>query len=430
MDALDAIVVGAGPAGSAAALAMAKAKLSVLLVDRGKPAGSKNLSGAVLWGHSLEKLVPGWFKEAPVERPITRKGHWFLTPDSAVTLDIENASWGKPPYNGFSLHKARFDKWLAGKAQEAGATLAEGVTIEKLAIKDGKVNGVIQDGQAIRAKAVILADGCNSRLTPQLGIHDNLGPMDYSLGVKETIKLSPDVINERFHMGKHEGLASHCAFGFVPGGVMSGGFFYTNKDTITLGAIINLKSLWNAKVEARDIVERFRLHPSIRGYLKGGQLVEYGAKLIPEWGYRGMQRLHGDGFLLAGESAGFLFSNGLIVQGINYAIDSGRMAGEAVVRARKAGDFSAKGLASYRKALEKSYVLKDMKRFRNVKKMMWTPEIFKNYPQFMANVLSNIHTEEGKPKKNVRQLLLKEIKDKNVNIISLIRDGLKGAKEI
>src|SRR5947207_10753472 len=118
----DAIVVGAGPAGSRAALAMARAGLSVALIERGEYAGAKNVSGSALYAPGLlADLLPNYWEEAPVERYLTRRVVTFLGQESAVSLDFRTRHFSRPPYNGFTILRPRFDRWLAAKAEEAGA---------------------------------------------------------------------------------------------------------------------------------------------------------------------------------------------------------------------------------------------------------------------------------------------------------------------
>src|SRR5256884_2249367 len=163
----DAIVVGAGPAGSSAALAMARAGLSVALIERGEYAGAKNVSGAALYAPGLlADLLPNYWEEAPVERYLTRRVVTFLGQESALAIDFRTNRFSQPPYNGFTLLRPKFDRWLAGKAEEAGALLITSTVVDDLLYADEKVIGVRcrrEDGD-LRAPIVIAADGANSFL--------------------------------------------------------------------------------------------------------------------------------------------------------------------------------------------------------------------------------------------------------------------------
>src|SRR5512133_2870250 len=129
---LDVIVVGAGVAGSTAAYKLAQAGLQVMLVERGPYPGSKNLSGGVLYGRVLHELIPNYWEEAPVERWINNEIITFLTGEASFNIDFKTQAFSKPPYNGFTVLRAKFDRWLAGKAEEAGAVLVSGIKIDRL----------------------------------------------------------------------------------------------------------------------------------------------------------------------------------------------------------------------------------------------------------------------------------------------------------
>src|SRR5579875_424887 len=120
----DAIVVGAGPAGSSAALALARAGLRVALIERGEYPGAKNVSGAALYAPGLlAGLLPDYWDEAPIERILTRRVITFLGAESALSIDFRTSHFNQPPYNGFTILRPKFDRWLAAKAEEAGALL-------------------------------------------------------------------------------------------------------------------------------------------------------------------------------------------------------------------------------------------------------------------------------------------------------------------
>ena len=119
----DAVVVGAGPAGSAAALVLARAGRHVALVERGPFPGSKNMYGGVVYPRILDTLLPDWWKHVPVQRWVTRRATMVLTDNQSLTVDYRTAAWGRPPYNGMTTFRPEFDAWLADQAVAAGATL-------------------------------------------------------------------------------------------------------------------------------------------------------------------------------------------------------------------------------------------------------------------------------------------------------------------
>jgi electron transfer flavoprotein-quinone oxidoreductase len=431
----DAIVVGAGVCGSAAALKMAKGGMNVLLVDRAKPIGSKNLSGGVLWGHDLDEVLDGWWKdglqEGSIERPITQKGISMLTKESGFQVQFGTEEWKREPYNAFAVLRARFDPWLAERAAKAGVTVVDGVQIERLARDEtGRVAGVEQDGGAITSNLVLIADGANSRLSMSLGIRGKLSREKYVLGVKEVIQLDEQRIRDRFHVGPNEGAAYEYVLGWLPDGAKAGGFLYTNKDTISLGVVVNLDSIWEKEIFTNRIMEEFRLHPSVAPLLEGGELVEYGAHLIPEAGLKIVPQLSGDGWLVAGDAAGFVYSNGLVIHGMNYAIRSGIIAGEAALHAKTANDFSAASLASYDARIKESYIWKDFKRFKKMHSFVWDQNVHHAIPGLVEGVFKDLFTANMEPKKKTRDIVRKEIKKQGVGVASLAKTALKGAGSI
>lgn len=174
----DAIVVGAGPGGSATAYTLAKAGLQVLLVERGRQAGSKNMSGAMLYTYALNKLIPGFWEDPdfPIERYVTRYVLSFLSNESWTSLDFKTRKSSKPPYNGITLLRARFDNWLARKAESVGANVAEGIKVDDLLWDDRRVVGVRSGTEELRAKVVVAADGVNSPLSRKAKIRKDFSP--------------------------------------------------------------------------------------------------------------------------------------------------------------------------------------------------------------------------------------------------------------
>ncbi len=168
-DIFDAIIVGAGLAGSVAALVLAREGAQVLVIERGNSAGAKNVTGGRLYAHSLEHIIPGFAESAPVERLITHEKLAFMTEKSAMTMDYCNGDETSPSQRSYSVLRSKFDAWLMEQAEEAGAQLITGIRVDNLVQRDGKVVGVEADGDVIEAKTVILADGVNSILAEKAG---------------------------------------------------------------------------------------------------------------------------------------------------------------------------------------------------------------------------------------------------------------------
>ena len=424
-DDFDAIVVGAGMAGCAAAIRLARDGANVLLAERGPEAGTKNLSGGVLWGRDLDRLLPGWSEAMPLERHIVRKRFGFLTKGGEVSFNFEDEQWKKPPFRAYSVLRSRTDAWLAHQAEEAGATVVTGVPVERLAWEGNRARGIVQEGATMTAPVTIVADGANSRLSLGTPIRPSarLGWETTELGVKETYRLSEAEIDHRFHLAPGEGLAEEWVAGLFGAHVMGGGFFYTNRDTISLGIIVNIGSLYGQAVPAHELVEQFRLHPAIQSRLKDAELVEYGAKLISSgWASR-PQAFHGEGWMVVGDAAGFVFSNGMVVQGMNYALRTGIEAAETALSARKAGDSSAARLSEYDRRLEASGILADFRDFASLDRVKWNPRIYTEYPEVLVALFHALVSEEGQPKRHIRQILWAARKQAKLPCLTLAKDA-------
>ncbi len=424
-DDFDVIVVGAGMAGTSAAIRLAQGGANVLLLERGAEAGSKNLSGGVLWGNDLARILPNWATEMPVERHLVRKRFGFLTADSAVSFDFDDGAWRARPYVAHTVLRARTDAWLTKKAEEAGATVVTSVPVERLNWEGTRVHGVVQGGEKMTAPVTILADGTNSRLALGTPIRPEprLSGESTELGIKEVYRLDAGRIEERFSVGPGEGHAEEWVAGLFPPGVMGGGFLYTNQDTLSVGLILSIPSLFGRGVYSHDLIEQFRQHPAIAARLKGAELVEYGAKLITG-GWAGRpSAFSGDGWMVAGDAAGFVFSNGIVIQGMNYAVRSGLEAAETALAARSAGGATAARLAEYEQRLERTGILGDFRGFEAMDRVKWNPRIYTAYPKFAAELFRAMMTERGAPKEHLYRLARRAQVAAGLSMRSLAKDG-------
>ena len=422
---VDAVVVGAGPAGSSAALELARAGRSVVLVERGPFPGAKNVYGGVVYGRILDKVVPQWWTEVPVERWVTRRSTMLMTPTQALTIDFRTSAWDRPPYNGMTTYRGDFDSWLAAKAVSAGARLVTSTVVTSL-LRDasGQIIGVRTDRPDgdIRAKIVIACDGVNSFLAKEAGLLPQSSPEHTTLGVKEILALPREVIDERFGLTGDQGLDIEmlgCTSG-IPGG----GFLYTNLDTVAVGVVVGLAGLVAAKTRPEELIANVKAHPAIAPYLRGAQLKEYSAHLIPEGGYRAMPKLAIDGMLVAGDAASMCLAAGLWLEGVNFAIGAGLAAGRTAAEAIAAGDTSARGLAGYRRRLESSFVLADHKRLRNAADIVLADRMQRAYPGLACDFVEQVFTVTNpNPKLGMAREFLRAVRVNKVRVRSLAHDG-------
>ena len=422
----DAVVVGAGPAGAAAALVLAHARKSVCLLERGSFPGSKNLYGGVIYPGVLDGLVPNWREALPVERWVTRRTTMALTATQAVSVDFRTQAWGTAPYNGCTALRPRFDAWLAAEAEAAGAALVCSTTATGLLIDDqsGAVRGVRVDRPAgeIEAGIVIACEGVNAFLARQAGCAGAPDPADFTLGVKEVLAMHPAEIDKRFALEREEGadLEILGCTGNVPGG----GFLYTNRDSVAVGLVLRLPELAASGVRPEDMLADLKAHPAIRPLVAGGDLVEYGAHLIPEAGWDMMPKLSTAGMMIAGDAAAMCLATGIWLEGVNFAIGSGAAAGETAVEALAAGDTSEPGLAGYRRRLETSFVLADHKKFRAAHRLVLSDRVQHRYPDFVCNLVEQMFTvDNARPKPGLFRLTRRQARRSGLRLHNLARDA-------
>lgn len=419
----DAIVVGAGPAGTSAALAMARKGLNVLLIERGEYPGAKNMFGGLIYRWPLEEIVPKFWEKAPIERFVTEHRYLILSGGSGLTFSFKDLKWGTPPYNSFSVLRANFDKWYASQAEEAGVLLATSSTVTDLIWDEKQVVGVRageRSGNEVYGDVIVAADGVNSRLGVKAGLRKVCTPQNVALGVKEIFELPSETIESRFNLQRNQGTAL-LALG-VTRGMMGGGFIYTNRQSLSVGLVIPLDHLMKLKIEAYQLLDEFEAHPIIAPLIDGGRAKEYSAHLIPESGYYGIPQLFTDGFLLAGDAA--FLCDVQYFEGTNMAMLSGLLAAETVIEAKKKGDFTTRTLSRYSERLNSSYAVKELYRRRNVPKFLGgNPRLFGTYPEVLNRAIGELLSMDGKPKETKRKAVLKDIR-KRVGYLRLIRDVL------
>jgi len=422
----DVVVVGAGPAGAAAALVAAQGGLSVCLLERGPFPGSKNMYGGVTYARILDDLIPNWWEEAPIQRWITRRSTMIATPTQAVTVDVRSEAWSEPPFNGATTYRSEFDAWLAGKAAAAGATLVTSTTAIGL-LKDGRgaINGVRTDRPDgdITAKVVVACDGVNSFLAKEAGLYANFSSEHFTLGAKEVLTLSKEEIDRRFGLVDRQGIDIEMIG--VTQGIPGGGFLYTNLDTVAVGVVVNVDALGKAKLRPEELIAGVKSHPAIAPYLRGAELHEYSAHLIPEGGYDAMPQLTADGMLVAGDAGGFCLAAGLFLEGVNFAIGSGRAAAETAISAIAKGDTTKSGLADYRRKINDTFVMADHKKMRRAPELVLSDRMQTQYADLICDVAQGLFTVANPtPKPGLRSIFRQERKRHGVRLRSVVRDGI------
>jgi len=427
----DAIVVGAGPAGSSTALALARAGLQVALIERGEYPGSKNVSGAALYAPNLlADLLPNYWEEAPVERYLTRRAVTFLAEESSFSVDFRTNHFAHPPYNGFTLLRPKFDRWLASKAEEAGALLITSTVVDDLIYEKEQVVGVNcrREQGELYAPVVVAADGANSFLAKQAGLQHEFRAVEMTLGIKEVLRLDAHTIEERFNLTGDEGMTNEYV-GFATGEVKGGSFLYTNRDTLSIGIVTQIASLAGKRVKAYDLLDQFKRHPAIAPLVRDSVTLEYSAHMIPEGGWAMLPKLSCGGLLVVGDAAGFVFATGLFLEGMNFAIASGLAAAETIKQSHAERDYSALSMSRYRKRLEKSFVLQDMKKFRRAPAFVNNERLQNVYPELFCQTAENLFRSNGTPRHKIARTALKTMRGK-VPLRLLIRDGWQAARAL
>ncbi len=417
----DVIVVGAGPAGISAALSIARAGKKVVLIDRAKYAGSKNMYGGAVYDTALREVFGDEaVKTLPYERIINSNTWAFLNYEGSFELTYKN------PYStcAYAIKRFNLEKWMIEQVKRQNVYYVPDTLVVDLLEDDGRIIGVKTEQENYYSKIVILADGVNSLLAHKLGLREDFKPEDMILSAKETLKLNKKTIEERFQLKSD--LSNGVAKMFFGGlksakNVFMMTYFYTFKDTLMLGVGASLEDLKRNRLNINAVLEEVKEHPVIQALIKDAEVTEYSAHMIPETGYKKMPKLTANGIIIAGDAAGFV--NSVHFEGTNYALISGKLAGETAVSAINDYDYSGWNLAQYRKKLEKSFIMKDLYSYRNIIKNLSKRSSSLNsyYPEKMKEFFEIITGANCVSKSSqIRKFVSSFTKDRS--IIELLKD--------
>ena len=348
MDKVQCVVVGAGPAGSACALNLARKGIETVLLERGRRAGEKNVASFVLFTPVLDRLIPDFRDEAPLERLVSDHSFVYLGEKDMLQFRFRlNEHLEKEL--AYTAYRSKFDAWFAGKAEEAGAELLTGVLVTDLIVENGKVAGVRIGDEELRADVVVGADGIHTIVGRAAGLVED-DPRTYMLGVKEILDLPPETMEERFQLAAGEGICYEMG-GYAVEDIMGVSSLYTNKDSVSLAIFGWVDKIKEHGVDLHDRLQRLKEHPFLASAVAGAELREYQAHIISNGGRMDFGKLYSDGVLLCGEAGGF---NDYAYIGVPPAMLSGTMAAETVAQACSKGDYSAEALSGYIGFLEKT----------------------------------------------------------------------------
>lgn len=408
----DLIVVGAGMAGSTAAAIAAREGLNVAVIERGQKPGAKNYFGGALYTHALEEIYPDFFeRKPPLERPVTETGFWFLSEDGMVKATVQGGHINNDPIDAYVALRAEFDLWWAEQAAAEGAFFIPKTLVTDFIFDEGRVIGVKTDRPEgdVYAPVVIVCEGVNNLLTQKLGLIDHdLKISKTALAVKQLISIPSKDINARLGLPDSKHGMAISVVGDVSMGMPGLGFLYTTKNALSVGVGVTLDALQETGIKPYELLQRYLEHPAIAPIVKDGQLMEYGAHLIPEGGWTTLPKLYTDGAMVAGDAASMV--NAIHWEGTNMAITAGKQAALTAIEAHQKKDFSANTLAGYQDRLKETFVLKDLKQYRKMSAFLKNHSEFMDiYPTFLNDALGMFFTGFGKPKGKLYKDILRSL---------------------
>jgi len=420
VETVECIVVGGGLAGLSAAYGLAAAGVEVMVLERGDYSGAKNVTGGRLYVKPIRGLYPELWAEAPFERPVARELVTMMGDGAHTTIEIASDRFAGDKPQSYTVLRAKLDRWLAEKVGEKGGMVVPNMKVDELLRKDGRIVGIRAGGDEIGASVVVVAEGVLRLLSSEAGLAAEPQAKHHALGYKEVIELPSGVIEDRWHLNPGEG-AAQLFMGECTKGMMGGAFLYTNKESISLGMVVGMEDMRAGAggTESWQLLDAFKELPQIRPLVAGGSVAEYSAHAVPEGGISQVPKLAGDGYLVAGDTAGLSLNALVTVRGMDFAVASGYYAAEAVKKAKSAGDFSAAGLASYEASLRDSFVLKDLETARAIPGFMENPRLFTHYPEAVSRLLESVYTVDDRPQAGLFKKVWKSARRDFMNLATL-----------
>jgi electron transfer flavoprotein-quinone oxidoreductase len=378
----DVAIVGGGLAGLSCACETAKAGLLTAVFERGAECGAKNVSGGRIYLGPLRGLLPGFWKDAPFERLVASESLTLVSGADSVSIDLRAAELAGEAAASHTVLRAKLDKWLAEQATAAGAMILPESRVDAVVLKDGAACGVKVGGEEIPARAVVAADGALSLLTRGVGM--NTGPQRsrLALGIKEIVALDPGKLEDRFALEPGRG-AARMVVGDFTKGFPGGGFLYTNRDSVSVGVVVRLDAFSGEAdgPESHALLDAFKAAPGVARLLAGGETAEYAAHLVPEAPFAAEALDSPSGLLVVGDAAGLVANYGFTVRGMDFAVASGILAGRAVVEAKEKTASGVSPRGAYLRALDASFVIRDLEAARGVARFLHNPRLYGPYPQ-------------------------------------------------
>ncbi|MFC6718715.1 FAD-dependent oxidoreductase [Natrialbaceae archaeon GCM10025810] len=364
----EAIVVGCGPGGAAAAARLADHGVETLVLERGTEAGSKNVSGGLIYAeesapYAIDDLFPD-FREEASERPVTDYYIHNVAGNKIRTYDLTDLHEHDTEWCDAVLRRP-MDAWLEERVHErtteTGGGVLTNVRVNGLLRQNGRIVGVTCDElDPITADVVIAADGVNSELARDAGLMDWAEPEEWFQGVKAVVEMDSETIADRFDVDEDEGVA-HLFSGDLFEGVRGGGFLYTNEQSLSIGTVFHLDSLVEERAEPHQLLDALLTHPMMAQWLGDDYRErEYAAKLVPDSKKVAHPEPYRDRLVLVGDAAGQMQAQGPIIKGMNHAVTAGALAADAFVVTRGNADPESAG-RRYASMLEKSGTMEKLR---------------------------------------------------------------------